>query len=327
MLRPLSPFKKVGVFLVNYLLDTLEYIFTKVAEWESNVSLLPVLGMPKNPSRLNFDRTEFYWASFLSAHPELDESIRRFRGVSFSGETVANGFYKAILNIPLLNDVPKIERTFWFKEGSEFVKEYGYQGYYVKPFYGMIMLPDWVASKINLLIAYNEAVTVDDLEIIRRTLILLLVYYQMLNSIKVTIEVSFISFNPYMNFVSTLVWAMYDWIDHYFGFFFPVFIGIPWSLPVCFGMVNLIRNKLLRLFITAPYLPSEAIVKVVNTKNGLQDVLYFEGLPQQWLIHGIPNADRLDWYFNRPHVLEYMYQNFGEKMFKLVPDYIPDHFL
>lgn len=327
MQRPFGVIKPAAIYIVNFVLDSLGKVFVKIAEWESNQSYLPVLGMPKDPSLVGLDRDDFYWTKLLSAHPQLDRALSRFPPLAFSGWADCKTAFGAIMNLPGLNDIPKIERTLWWLEGSEYVKEYGYQAYYVKPYSGMLLLPDWFASKINLLIAHNESITVGDIDEIRAVLVLGMFYYQYLNGVKTTIEVSFLGFNAYMNPITTLWWAAYDWIDQYFGFFFPVFIGIPWSIPVFFGMLGAVRNKILRLFITAPYLPSEACVDAVRTNDGVQNVLFFRGLPQEWGTYGIPNADRLDWYFNNPHILEYMYNHFGESVFKLVPDYIPDHFL
>jgi len=328
MWRPFALIKPVAIYVVQFLLDTLGQIFFKIAEWESNQSYLPILGMPMDPSRIGLNRRDFYWANLLSAHPGLDEALSEFRPLSFKGESNnAKTIYRALIGLPWTDDIPKIERTLWWKEGLEYVKDYGYQGYYIKPYSSIFLLPNWVESKINLLIHYNESITVGDLDEIRAFLVLGMFYYQYIGSIKTTIEISFIGFNPYMNPITTVWWASYDWIDHKVGHFFPVWFGIPWSNPVFFGALAVVRNRILRLFITAPYLPSEAVVGYVKTNDGMQNVLYFKGLPQEWDTYGIPNADRLDWYFNNPHILEYMYKHFGEETLKLVPDYIPAHFL
>lgn len=323
MWRPFSLLKPPAMFLVNSILDFIGLIFVKIAEWEYNKPNLPILGMPKDPGRLGLNRGNFYWSNFLSSHPDLDRALARFKALSFNGQIDGKTFFRACTNLPLIDDVTKIERTLWWKEGPQFLKEYGYQAYYIKPYSSILLPPDWIASKINLLIHYNESITLKDLDEIRSVLVLACFYYEYTYSIRNTIEISFMGFNPYMNIITTLCWAMHDWIDKVFGYFFPVFLGIPWSGPVFFGMLATIRNKILRLFITAPYLPSEAAVGTVETKNGMQEVLYFTGLPQEWGTYGIPNADRLDWYFNNPHILEYMYKHFGENTFKLVPDYIP----
>lgn len=329
MLRPLRLFRELSVALVRFLLDILEYIFLKISEWINHKSFS--LGMPDDPNYVNYDRKEFYWTKFFYTQPDLDSVLEspRFKPLLFLGQANVeiDDFRKVFLPFPGLADVPGIAKVFWWEDGKEFVKDYGYQAFYIMPIRSMGLLPDWIAAKINLLVAYNDFLNVNELDEIRQTIVLGMFYYQFLYSVRVSLEFTFISLNPYAAIPTTLLWAMFDWIDQYLGTAFPVFIGLPWAGPVFFGMLNSLRNKILRLLITTPYLPSEALIGEVRTKDGLEEVLYFKGLPTQWVKYGIPNEERLDWYFNRPHVLEYMYKTFGEDIFKLVPDYIPDHFL
>ena len=336
MLRPFGFIKVALVKSLKFLFFQIERLLSYVF---NRLNFTYSLGMPIRPEDVNIESKDFVYSKFTNS-----DVNKLFHKDSYNFPLPELKYSTATTEIdtPLrvlfpyrgISGVPYSEKVMWYTKGTEYARELGYQAFYMKPHRSMGTLPEWLASLLNQYISNSDYVTVEEVDDIRKWFIVIIGFYLMMASVKMTMSVSFISWNPYASLPTIILFAFYDWIEEYFGSLFGVLLGIPVATPIVLAFIGLIQKKLLCLIITTPYLPSEGYIdllwpevpaaagKIGIAMFGPEPILSFTGIPKQWLINGIPNSERLDWYFNKRHILEYMYNTFGEQL-KLVPDYIP----
>ena len=102
-----------------------------------------------------------------------------------------------------------------------------------------------------------------------------------------------------------------DSLEDAAAYFIPTFYGTSLYSFLLLGFIGSIADSLNHLVLTFPFLPSEGYRTLMETsKDHIERVIVFRGIPKLWLEYPIPNELREFWYHERPDILTFMQTNY-----------------
>ena len=204
----------------------------------------------------------------------------------------------------ILGTVPKMDLVTRY---SYETKEEGFYNFYIENYKNIYFLPDWLSEFIQVKLHICLDITI--LETIREILFVGLMVYSQIVILRIALS-WFISINPY-SFPWCYLAAAVDWTEDLLQGIVPSILGVNITGSVFLGILGVIADSLNHLVFTMPFLPSEGEETKFLIDQQMKDVLVFHYLPILWYRYSIPNEIIEFWSQERPDILNYMKEVYG----------------
>ena len=197
----------------------------------------------------------------------------------------------------------------------------GYYNFYFIKYKNMFFLPDSISEFLQVNNILDCATSMVKIEVIRETIFIGLTFYMLIVNIR-ALMFWFLSINTY-GLPWILLNTFVDWSDDLIEAISPVITGVSVGTMILTTLIGILADSINRFVFTMPYLPSEGYQISRYIDEQLITTIQFDGLPQLWYEHPIPNAIREFWFYNEPNIFSFMYKTYSD--LQILPDGLTIH--
>lgn len=194
----------------------------------------------------------------------------------------------------------------------------GYYNFYFIRYKNMFFLPDQISEFLQVNNILDCGTSLDKLEVLRESIFIGLTFYMLIVNIR-ALMFWFLSINTYV-IPWILLNTFVDWSDDLIDAISPVITGVSVGTLILTTLTGILADSVNRFVFTMPYLPSEGYktMRLIDDQERLIPTIQFDGLPQLWYQHTIPNIIREYWFYNEPKIFAFMYRTYPE--LQILPD-------